>query len=466
MTEPGPSALDLVHVGWDHLRHQRPLAAWASWQSALRLRPGDPAATQALDRLAAAVDLPAAARAVYRLRSPSTPDARSRWDAAFREAGDDLSDPAAASVVFSRLVDADPDDAEAAYDLALCLAWHGRNAEAIAALDRFAHLIAPRDFSSAADAWTLAEVLRQGGGAEELADVLSCSFDIAWDGEPEEALAWLRARPDVVEKPALIDPITLQPVTASVVVFEWLDRPMPEPTHDLDGGELPRLEALALVEPGRVRFSSPDRYGLLELEHQVEPLGRPALERRATPLPLPMLDQAVASFRLPPGLEPEERDRLVREAVEHYFEDLWIHHERHGLDGQTPAAVARLDPRDPSNLARLEGIVRLQEQLAERPSAAHLYQGYPFDRLRRRLGLEPMSPHTLDTADLSCASAAELSALKPAELDEARLRDAYRSAHGLAASPNDPLTTFLDDAAQELSRRPPATTLPPPEPLP
>src|SRR5262245_50183615 len=36
--------LALVHRGWDHLRLQRPLAAWASWQQALRLAPEDRAA--------------------------------------------------------------------------------------------------------------------------------------------------------------------------------------------------------------------------------------------------------------------------------------------------------------------------------------------------------------------------------------------------------------------------------------
>ena len=33
-------------------------------------------------------------------------------------------------------------------------------------------------------------------------------------------------------------------------------------------------------------------------------------------------------------------------------------------------------------------VVRLREQVGSRPSARALYQGYPFDRLRRRLGLD------------------------------------------------------------------------------
>ena len=35
--------LALIHQGWDHLQRQRPLAAWASWHRALRIKPDDPA---------------------------------------------------------------------------------------------------------------------------------------------------------------------------------------------------------------------------------------------------------------------------------------------------------------------------------------------------------------------------------------------------------------------------------------
>ena len=42
------TSTSLVHEGWDHLRSQRPLAAWASWQRALRVEPDSTAAPQAL----------------------------------------------------------------------------------------------------------------------------------------------------------------------------------------------------------------------------------------------------------------------------------------------------------------------------------------------------------------------------------------------------------------------------------
>src|SRR5262245_41257297 len=122
---PSADALALVHRGWDHLKLQRPLAAWACWQRALRIAPDDPAASQALDRLATADDLPAAARAVYRFRAPTNTARRARWDERFR--GRDLQDLDIAAGAFRDLAEADPTDSAAWYNRALCLSWNGLN---------------------------------------------------------------------------------------------------------------------------------------------------------------------------------------------------------------------------------------------------------------------------------------------------------------------------------------------------
>ena len=52
----------LIHEGWNHLMSQRPLAAWGTWQRALRLDPDSAAARQALETLESAPDLPPAVR--------------------------------------------------------------------------------------------------------------------------------------------------------------------------------------------------------------------------------------------------------------------------------------------------------------------------------------------------------------------------------------------------------------------
>src|SRR5688500_15555307 len=130
---PNDEALARVHEGWDHFRLQRPLAAWASWQRALRLDPEHPAARQALAFLAGTADLPADARAVHRFRAPRDAARRGHWNE--RLGRRDLDDLAEAAETFAALADDDPRDGAAWYNHALCAAWMGRNSEAIAGLD-------------------------------------------------------------------------------------------------------------------------------------------------------------------------------------------------------------------------------------------------------------------------------------------------------------------------------------------
>ena len=145
---------------------------------------------------------------------------------------------------------------------------------------------------------------------------------------------------------------------------------------------------------------------------------------------------------------------MSREAVEQYFENHWIHRTRHGLDGQTPLqAGLAASHGDAVARARLTAVVRVREQLGNRPSALLLYQGYPFDRLRRRLGLELIYPSAVEPQDLSCASGAELDLLDPAALDDARLVEALFSSAGLR---DDARTSRF--ASEFLKRRPAALT--------
>ena len=170
-------ALALVHDGWNHLKRQRPLAAWACWRRALRFEPEQKAATDALTVLANAPDLPLAARAEYRFLTPTETSQRLRWDVELRSR--DLADLAVAAEAFGRL--AEPDlagsdargDGRAWFNQGLCLAWLGQNAEGVAALDRAVGALAEAEPGVAVDAWALAEIVRQGAGAEPLADDLN-----------------------------------------------------------------------------------------------------------------------------------------------------------------------------------------------------------------------------------------------------------------------------------------------------
>ena len=123
----------LVHEGWDHLQFQRPLAAWASWQRALRVDPDSSVAEKALSTLNSATDLPAAARTPYRFREARDLARRAIWDRAM--SGWNPEDLSVAADLFGKLVDDDPTDSAAWFNRALCLAWSGQNREAISSLE-------------------------------------------------------------------------------------------------------------------------------------------------------------------------------------------------------------------------------------------------------------------------------------------------------------------------------------------
>src|SRR5205807_1267750 len=70
-------------------------------------------------------------------------------------------------------------------------------------------------------------------------------------------------------------------------------------------------------------------------------------------------------------------------------------------------------------------------QLASRPKMTCLYVSYPFDRLRRRLGLPALDVESVNAADDSCKGPRELDQLDPPRLDGPALAAAAASAQGL-----------------------------------
>ena len=424
-TAPTDPILALVHQGWDHLKLRRPIAAWASWRLALRLQPGQEAAAHALDVLAGAGDLPAAARVEYRFLTPADPARRVAWDSRFQ--GRDLEQLDQAAGAFAALAEADPSDSQARFNQGLCLAWLGRNAESVAALDLAVRAMADGEPETAVQAWALAEILRVG--AEALADDLNHVATIAWTpgGDPS---GFLDGRPEVCLLPAPEDPITGRPVLGGAELAEWLDGALDEGSTTLR-----RVLATVVRLPGSLRLSGPDPVLLEGVVEEVRRAVGPriaSIRREATPLPLAFLDAAVWAVRMPPGLDDEARAALNRSAVERYYEATWIHRARQGLDGRTPAEAGRVAREgDAVASVKLRAVVLVREQLGARPTTLALYQAYPFDLLRRRLGLEPVDPLAIDPHDAASMSGPELDALDPSALDDYPLADAYESAAAL-----------------------------------
>ncbi len=164
--------------------------------------PNSVVARQALSTLESAADLPLAARTAYRFRQPTNSDRRAAWDNRLR--GSNAEDLAAMADLFGRLAAEGPADPAAWYNRALCLAWSGDNLEAIAALDHVVSLEAGSAFERAVEAWTLAEILRQGGGAETLADDLRFACTIAW--KPADTAGLLEEFPEIQRIPTPREP--------------------------------------------------------------------------------------------------------------------------------------------------------------------------------------------------------------------------------------------------------------------
>ncbi|QEH37238.1 Tetratricopeptide repeat protein [Aquisphaera giovannonii] len=437
----------LVHKGWNHLMSQRPLAAWGTWQQALRLDADSAAARQALETLEHAPDLPAAARRPYRFRKPADEARRRRWDRELRDR--DAAEVADATRAFAAIADQAPDDAAAWYNRALCLAWGGDDRGAIACLEEAVRIEAATDPAAAVEAWTLAEVLRQGGGAENLADDLRFACNFAWHHDDTERL--VSTFPEIRRIPAPADPTRPEVQARELEVLEWLDRPLPAAGDVASEADLPRVLATVYITPGTLRLSSPRVESLEQAEERLRRMLGPdvrPIERVAAPLPLPFLDADVWTARVPEGLPQDLVHELSREIVESYYENQWIHHPRQGLDGLSPLAASQAAGQgDAVARVKLEAVIRLREQLGARSSSLAMYQGYPFDRLRHRLGLAPANPGSVEEDDLSCAPLTALQAISPGELAEVRLADAFRSAAGFR---DDSLTALF---AAELARR-------------
>jgi hypothetical protein len=372
------------------LSSQRPHAAWAIWQSVLRQFPDDAAARAALDSLAASPELPEIARKPLRFLPPASETARQLWDGVLRSRQVQTAlvasaEPSDAALAFRTILESEPNDPEATWNLAVCQAWMGTNLSALHTLERFVELSCETSPERAADAWTLAELLRHGAGAEDQADAVKLSLTV----------------PPAVRNLGIV----AEEIAAAFGPVARYSAPEGESSQisghfaaDILAGASVGVDdrfvriLASVVEVGEVtRFSAPagPSSGLFfrELTDQCRFLqggdNPPRLE--VTVLPIALLDAAVFRFRLPTDTAPENRDRLTREAVADYFESEWIEQPRYGLNRRTPIQAAA----EPSAAlrAQLEGIVHFQEQLANRPGRQALYGNYDFDRLRYRLGL-------------------------------------------------------------------------------
>ena len=436
---------ETIRQGWAFFQSQRPIAAWACWQSVARQSPENKPAAEALEHLASALDLPDLARKPLRFLPPEGDFRRDRWNTVFHQSatafGSEFqADPAAAALLFRSLLDDDKTDSAAAWNLAVCLAWAGSNRAAIDALDTFTHLASESRPDQAADAWTLAELLRHGAGAEELADCVSLSITLEKDQFGSDIHDFLKTLGPIQQYLNL-------PGSPAGVKMPFAGDLLEKPLHEGPAGVPITASVIALGNTLKISAPAAAESGLFfrDLTQILEWLTCDKIRVDHGILSLPMLDASVARFKLPADLSPLQRDQLSKQAVADYFESQWIHQPRHGLGERTPLAAA--SDLKASSRVKLDGLIQFLEQMARRPASRPIYQDYDFDCLRYRLGMiqKPGKDDTKGEARHHSLLWYHLDYVKTAQsakMSEPHLITAWQTA---TACSDDPLAIRLGD---------------------
>jgi tetratricopeptide (TPR) repeat protein len=408
-------------IGDCELRLNRPVAARAAFRIALHHRPADESLRQTFEQVFGDKShLPAAARREYSFleTSGAGPGSESWRQVLAGATTGKLTDVRAA---FDKLSQEQPENATAWYNLGLIKAWLGDNAGALEALDRYITL--EPDETRAVSAWTLAAVLRCGHGMEDQADYLE-HFALFQILNPEPLFAFLQQW----ETDGRLVGVKISQETGVVtgVVVEAL----PALTPELAATRTPGLAAYLLVIADRLRLWHTSLQTLTPIcEELKQKLGGAISE--------PQMAQGVATFNdiLGEALafpihisDKAEAQKRVNNHTQRFFEEIWIHRPLRSLNQIPP-----IDAAGPGTLRKkLMGAIQFLQDCA----APYSTFQYDFDRLRRKLGLTSDGAGEVQpggSTDYGALAAPELAALRPEELPDEQLAQAYNAAVKLDA---------------------------------
>jgi tetratricopeptide (TPR) repeat protein len=407
-------------IGECELKMNRPIAARAAIKMSLRLQPSNQELRQAFDEVfSTRSSFPESARKDHVFQSPAAAapaEQRAAWDKALAGAATGkLSDAVRA---FDQLVQATPEDAAAWFNLALVRAWLGDNKAALEALDRSVALDA--DETRAVASGTLAEVLRLGHGMEDQSDFVEHSY-IYQMRDPQVVVSALQYW-DKNHRLIILDSRQEEGIVSALVLEAYA--PL---VADPGRAYYPRLGAYLLLIRDHLRIWNTNRDALEKVRTELmQQAGQALVQMRQDRHGANFPDVLSGALSFPVGVsDKDEAERGVREHVQKYFEDIWIHHPLRSLGG-----VAPVDAAGHANLRRkVLGVIQFLQECATvggRP--------YDFDRLRRKLGLLAAVPESTSAGpDIAGMGAAELSALPPDSLAEEHLEQAYQAALKLDA---------------------------------
>jgi tetratricopeptide (TPR) repeat protein len=425
-----PNAHDLlaqIHVDIFNceMKINHPIAARAALEMALRFHPTNEDLRKGMEQIFEGgqnPNLPVSASRAYRFKAPAnaTPEQKHAWENTLKTPG--AAKLAQAAQRFEQLTQADESDVSAWYNLALCQAWLGQNAKAVAALERYVQL--ESDETQAAHAWALAEILRLGQGMEAEADVAvhSIAFGlndpkafVAELGELERAGRLTGARVDEE-----------QGVLSAVI----LETPPPSITPELQAKQSLRLAAYLILMGNVARIWNTNPESVQAVFQQLQQkLGNVIAQPHTQREPAKFSDVLTEAIRIPRNVtSQEEMQARVREGFEKHFEEEWIHRPLKSLSNISP-----VDAAGHANLRKkLRGVVQFIRECAEMTN-----HPYDFSRLERKLGLLDAAPAATPAdgskPDISSLGAAELAGLDVNTLSTADLDVAYQTAIKLDA---------------------------------
>ena len=404
------------------MKLNHPIAARAAAEMSLRVKPdGDIA--RGVDSVFGPdnPNLPAAAKYKYAFQPLATgapSERRTAWDKALASAATGKLTDAAGG--FTQLTQEDQRDAAAWFNLALTQAWLGQNHAAIESLDRYVALEAGED--KAAQAWTLAEILRCGQGMEDDADYLEHSATLGLR-DPQKYVDWLGE----LQKQGLLTGTQVNQEEGMLMAV-ILAAPPPALTPELAAKQNPTIGAMSLLVGGMARLWHTSEAALrrtvdaLRAKLGAALAGEPYFGRG------PAKFHELFSDALPlmrGTATDEERTRFAQEHFAKYFEEHWLQRSLKSLGNVPPVDAAG----HPVLRKKLRGAVQFLEECA---AAAKL--GYDFNRLRRKLNL--IAAPAADGAavpDISAMSVPELAALDVPALNDQQIEEAFQAALQLDA---------------------------------
>ncbi|HWY85973.1 MAG TPA: hypothetical protein VNX28_04570, partial [Gemmataceae bacterium] len=406
------------------MKLNHPVAARAAAQLAIRYNPGADDLRQGLDSVFGPKNpnLIAAAKHEYKYLpqlSSGSAERRAAWAAALPSAGTGkLVDAVRA---FEKLTGEDPNDAPAWYNLALSQAWLGNSVAALESLDKYVAL--ENDENRAAQAWTLAEVLRLGQGMEDFADIVEYSVTVPLQNP--QAFVEVLGKLDQEGLLAGVRVNQEEGVLTGVV----LEKPGPALTAELEAKLNPKLGAYVALMGNILRLwntskESLDRTQRLLKEHAGAALGE-GYPARGPAKFFDVLSECLIFPRLANEAELEPR---LREHLQKFFEESWIHRPLKSLGLIAPIDAAG----SPTLRKKLRGVVQFLEECAELTKFP-----YDFNRLRRKLNLLQGSatpgPEPAAGPDIGAMGTPELASLAVESLADAQLDQAFVAALKLDA---------------------------------